>query len=128
MIDWGRYENFSEAEFRCSCCGKADMDAGFLDKLQAIRTAYGKPMRINSGYRCPDYNDAVSGSGRDGPHTTGRAADIGLSGADAREIVGMAYRQGMTGIGVKQKGPHNSRFIHLDDLDPPHPRPTIWSY
>ena len=36
---------------------------------------------------------------------------------------------GMTGIGIKQHGPHNKRFIHLDNLDnSTHPRPTIWSY
>jgi hypothetical protein len=36
----------------------------------------------------------------------------------------------MTGIGVAQRGPHDKRFIHLDDLknSEQNPRPWIWSY
>jgi hypothetical protein len=51
-------------------------------------------------------------------------------GADALELVALALAYGFTGIGVNQKGAHDGRFIHLDDLDnaPGQPRPCIWSY
>lgn len=126
--DWAKLPNFSEHEFLCKCgCGRADMDPEFMDKLQAIRTAVGQPMKVNSGFRCPDYNAKVSSTGTAGPHTTGCAADISASGPLALKIVHLALMVGMTGIGVAQKGDHAKRFIHLDDSNI-HRRPWIWSY
>lgn len=130
-LDWSRWPNFAEREFRCSCgCGRADMAPGFLDKLQAIRDRLGRPLIVNSGYRCPDYNMRISTSGRGGPHTTGHAADIAAAGADAELVDGIAVELGITGRGVKQHGPWPGRFLHLDDLEPggAHPRPRLWSY
>lgn len=43
--------------------------------LDPLREAYGKPITINSGYRCPELNKAVSGSPTS-DHMQGRAADI----------------------------------------------------
>ncbi len=43
--------------------------------LDPLRETYGKPIRVNSGYRCPELNRAVGGS-RTSDHMTGRAADI----------------------------------------------------
>jgi uncharacterized protein YcbK (DUF882 family) len=101
-----------------------------MDRLQSLRTQYNKPMVVTSGYRCPDYNARISSTGRDGPHTHGRAADIAVVGNQARNVVGMAITRGFTGIGVKQNGPHDGRFIHLDDLQDGFagPRPWMWSY
>ena len=127
MINWSHYPNFTEAEFACQCgCGKADMDPAFMGKLQQVRTAIDMPMRITSGYRCPDHNDNVSSTGRTGPHTTGRACDIGVQGADAKKLLSHLTIH-FSGIGIKQKG--SGRFIHVDDLAPPEfPRPNLWSY
>jgi zinc D-Ala-D-Ala carboxypeptidase len=104
------------------------MSPAFMDSLEQLRSAYGKPMPITSGYRCPKHNAAVSNTGGDGPHTTGRAADIGVRGSDAKRLLSEALKLGFTGIGINQKG--NARFIHVDDL--PNgatcPRPTVWSY
>ncbi len=63
-----------------------------------------------------------------GAHASGYACDIGVRGADALQIIGIALQLGFTGIGVNQKG--SGRFIHLDILNgtPQRPRPTIWSY
>lgn len=128
-MDWDnrRWPNFSPEEFRCKGSGRMEMNVDFLDRLQALRTAFGKPMIITSGYRSPEHNKAVSSTGSDGPHTTGRAVDVAVSGADAVKLVGLAIQMGFTGIGVKQKGPHAGRFIHLDDLTAG-PRPGMWSY
>lgn len=127
MINWDDYPNFSEGEFRCACCGRADMKPEFMQALQDMRHSAGFPFRVNSGFRCPDYNEKISTTGRNGPHTTGQAVDIGCSGFQAYEIQRLAHLYGMTGIGVSQRGPHMGRFLHLDNLEIS-PRPNIWSY
>jgi len=132
ITNWNEFPDFSEDEFRCqghSCCGnKADMDREFLICLQALRSAYGKPLVITSGYRCPDHNAAVSeATGRSGPHTTGRAADIKVSGQDAYHFLQLSFFHPFTGYGIMQRGPHQGRFIHLDTLTGSN-RPMLWSY
>ena len=47
--------------------------------LQPLRTAYGRGIKVNSGYRSPDVNAAVGGS-RTSDHTRGQAADIEIPG------------------------------------------------
>jgi uncharacterized protein YcbK (DUF882 family) len=120
-MDWSKYPNFSEREFRCRHCGKQEMRPEFMEKLQALRVAYGKPMTISSGYRCPDH-PVEKAKASPGMHATGLAADIAVSGAEAVEVLRLALAQGFTGIGVQQKGA--GRFIHLDTRT----QPTIWSY
>jgi len=47
-----------------------------VDKvLDPLRAAWGAPIVVNSGYRCPALNEAVGGS-KTSDHMTGRAADI----------------------------------------------------
>ena len=43
--------------------------------LDPLRDAYGKPIRVNSGYRSPALNAAVKGS-KTSQHMKGQAADI----------------------------------------------------
>lgn len=116
-------------EFECQCkCGRADMDSRFLADLEALRTAWGKPLIVTSGYRCPSHNAKVSTTGYNGPHTTGRAVDFAVRGKDAYLLMSLAMRMGFTGIGVNQKG--GARFLHLDKLSnsDAQPRPMLWSY
>lgn len=128
MINWNRYPNFSVNEFRCSHTGKDGMQPEFMDRLQKLRTAFGRPMFISSGYR-HETHPIEARKATPGAHTFGRAADIAIEGGDARELVGLAIAHGFTGIGVNQKGA-SGRFIHLDDLEqaPGRPRPWLWSY
>jgi uncharacterized protein YcbK (DUF882 family) len=116
--------NFTLKEFECSHCGAVEMQSGFLEKLQALRTSYGKPMRITSGYRCPNHPIEAK-KPTPGVHSTGRAADVAVRGMEAYRLVQLAFEHGFTGIGVQQKG--DGRFIHLDD-SPTESRPMIWSY
>ena len=98
--------------------------------LELLRAMYNKPIIISSGYRCGSHNLAVSNSGFDGPHTIG-AVDITISGQDAYDLTRAACLLGFSGIGIKQKWPHEVRFIHLDNCTIPGdriPRPMIWSY
>ena len=43
--------------------------------LEPLRQHFGKPIRINSGFRCKALNDAVGGA-KNSYHTKGRAVDI----------------------------------------------------
>lgn len=101
-----------------------------MDKVERLREKLQRPMRVTSAYRCPEYNAAVSSTGGKGPHTTGRAIDLAVSGYVAYEVLEAAFNMGFTGLGVAQKGDHLTRFIHLDDLPNAagQPRPWVWSY
>ena len=121
---------FSKHELECKCgCGVAEMDLEFLKILDQLRDDWGKPIILNSAYRCPDHNAAVSSTkSRTGPHTTGKAADLRVSRKDCYEVMKLAFMLNFTGIGVAQKG--SDRFLHLDTLTPMDSgiRPTVWSY
>lgn len=52
--------------------------------LQPIRDAYGKPIYVSSGYRCPKLNKAVGGVPTS-QHLRGEAADIYVKG-DNKEL------------------------------------------
>lgn len=118
---------FKMEEFACKCCGKIIMDSKFLEILDSIREEYGKPLKVTSGYRCPKHNQEVSSTGPNGPHTTGKAVDLQCSGTDAYKLTEIAYKHGITGIGVRQSGLHPSRFMHFDILEGA-TRPWIWTY
>lgn len=123
-MDWSRYPNFSEDEFKCSHSGKCAMDTGFMDKLQALRSELAEAMTVTSGYR--DTSHPVEASkGRPGTHTRGIAVDIACDGQQAYRIMALAMKHGFTGIGVSQSG--GGRFLHLDTFTGG-PRPNIWSY
>ena len=126
MIDWAKYPNFSRQEMSCKCgCNSEGIQPALMDKLQELRTAYGKPMRITSGYRCPKHPVEASKS-VPGAHALGLAADIGVQGAEAHKVLELALKHGFSGIGVQQKG--SGRFIHVDVATTELPRPTVWSY
>ena len=120
---------FTEEELACKGTDECDMHPEFMDKLIAVREDYNHPMIITSGYRHLAYNDTIGGA-KNSPHLYGRAVDIKVAGGDALRLIGAALRHGMTGVGVKQRGDHDRRFIHLDDMpqSDTHPRPWIWSY
>ena len=125
------WEYFSFDEMKCKCgCNKADMDPVFMSKLQALRKSLGFALPITSGYRCGNYNQEVSSTGIKGPHSLGRAVDIAVSGLEAYKLLQYAASFQFQGLGVKQSGPNNSRYIHLDDLieKDGYIRPTVWSY
>src|SRR6185312_8921618 len=99
-----RWPNFTPEEMACHGDGTLVVDEEFMDRLQALRTKLGFPLPISSGYRSPSYNSAVSHTGDDGPHTTGRAADIVIRGSSAVKLIAAALDLGFTGIGISQKG------------------------
>ena len=125
--DWTQFENFSASEFVCQHTGEEGIKLDFVAKVQKLRTAFGRPMAISSGYRSPEH-PIEARKAKPGAHASGRAVDIAVSGADALHLLQLALDSGdFTGVGIAQKGDFGSRFIHLDDLDNER-RPTIWSY
>ena len=125
------WPHFSHKELECHCgCSQMHMDPDFMLKIEELRHSFGKPMRVSSAYRCANHNERISKTGRNGPHTTGQAIDILVSGGDAYELLHYAIGYGFAGIGLRQSGPHANRFIHLDRLEslPSRPRPRVWSY
>lgn len=55
--------------------------------LYPLREWYGKPIYVNSGYRCPALNKAVGGVANS-QHLTGQAADIDTGGtAENRKLM-----------------------------------------
>jgi zinc D-Ala-D-Ala carboxypeptidase len=127
MMDWNTSTYFSMHEFKCSHTGQCDMNPEFIEKLNGLRLAFGKPMKITSGYRHVSH-PIERKKQTPGAHTTGQAADIAVSREDAFHLLSLALTKGFTGIGIQQKG--SGRFIHLDTLEnsKDRPRPTVWSY
>lgn len=120
-----------QREWACKGSGVILIVPSFLDRIENLRTRVGFALPINSGYRSPSHNAAVSFTGDDGPHTTGRAVDIAVHGVRALEVLAAAMQLGFTGFGLKQDGPVQGRYIHLDDLESNtdgRVRPALWTY
>lgn len=123
MIDWSRYPNFSPAEFACKHTGKCQMQAEFLERLQALRTEFGRSMRITSGYRHPTHPVEARKLHSNGEHTKGACADIACdNGADRYRLVQLALKHGFTRIGVAKT------FLHLGIGGAGLPQNVIWDY
>ena len=122
VTDWNKYPNFTEQEMSCSHTGKCEIDEAFMDKLQTLRTVYGKPMYVTSGYRDPTHPLEARKS-KPGDHAKGVAVDIHVFGQDALDLLRYALEYGFNRIGVNQKGAWGGRFIHLGLGTP-----AMWSY
>ena len=115
----------------CKCgCSQSGMHPDFMEKLEVLRVDYGHSINLSSAFRCPDYNLRISKkTGSAGPHTTGKAVDILVSGARAHKLMRLAFLHGFPRFGISQHGYHNKRFIHLDALNGESDLwPWVWSY
>ena len=80
---------------RCKKEHVANMTALVDNVLDPLREAYGKPITVNSGFRCPALNKAVKGSATS-DHMTGRAADItGGSPAENKKLFCLIQELGL---------------------------------
>lgn len=101
--------HFSAKELECPCCHVATMDTIFMDKLEKLRVAYGSPITINSGFRCPKHNKDVGGAPAS-YHMQGKAADIAVPNKTARyKLVKLALEIGFGGIEI------SSVHLHVDN-------------
>lgn len=111
-------KNFSLNEF--ASADGAEFPADVIENLrqlaknlQVIRDHFGKPIKINSGWRSPAHNKSVGGV-RNSQHVKGKAADIVIEGVTPQQlaaeieklIAAKKIRQG--GLGIYPN------FIHYD--------------
>lgn len=84
-------KHFNDTELRCKCCGrlppeaKANAEALVDNVLDPARELLGKPIHVNSGFRCPLHNTAVGGTAKS-QHILGEAADI-TAGSPAENLM-----------------------------------------
>jgi len=110
---------FKESEFKCPCCDKAKVSAFLIHLLNKVRNLYGKPMIVNSGFRCEKHNKAVGGK-PNSAHLRGTAADIKCTNSVDRYIlVSLFFEAGFKRMGIYED------FIHVD-VDEELPRPVLW--
>ena len=116
-----RTEHFSKNELSCPCCGVMGMNRKFLKRLEAVREDYGKPMNLNSAFRCADHNAAI-GSKPTSSSVMGKAVDIACVGSRERYELVRALLLHVCRIGIGEG------FIHADnDLANKSPD-VIWTY
>lgn len=117
-------ENFPVEELRCKCAeckGERpnEVNADALRALQAVRTRYGKPMKLTSAYRCAKHPvEAVKA--KPGTHHEGIAFDIAVPwGRDRMKLIKLALAEGFQGFGFA------NGFLHIDYRTDPL---TSWDY
>lgn len=123
MHDW---PHFTRAELRCPLTDQCVMNEAFMARLVCLRQALGAPMVVTSGYRSTAHNRRIGGA-PGSAHLDGRAVDVLMSGEGAFQLVKLAFEHGFSGVGLKQHGDWERRFVHLDDASH-NRRPRLWTY
>ncbi len=104
-----RWGNFApdEPNLACPCCGEFYLDPDAMDRLQHARDILARPMRINSGHRCPIHNARVGGAPMS-RHKLQIAFDISLAGHDPRALLDACREAGFSTFGFY------GTFLHTD--------------
>ena len=114
---------FTLDEFDCPTFkgSGVNMDSTLLRMLDDLRERYGKPLRVTSGYRTKEHNEAVGGV-PNSSHLRGVAVDIAATSSRERhDILKLAFEVGFDRIGIANS------FLHLD-IDDTKPKDCIWTY
>lgn len=95
------------------------MNEHMMVKLQELRELVRRPLYLSSAYRCADHPIEAK-KDMPGTHGQGLAVDIIVhNGAEAYEVMGIAFSMGFTGIA------YGENFIHIDIRKT---TPVIWRY
>ena len=113
---------FTDEEFGCPCgCGIKLISQFLVSKLDVARAVYGRPIVVNSGFRCYTHNLAVGGKVTSS-HRRGLAADIKVANSTDRfELVVVLLSVGFKRIGI------GDGLIHVD-VDPRKAQKVMWDY
>lgn len=105
--------HFAVQEFACPHCGEtaeASVLLALALALEKFRTVVGRPVAIDSSFRCAIHNLAIGGE-PDSEHLLGAAADIRAIGMSARQMyIAATQVKEFGGIGVNDL----DVFIHVD--------------
>ena len=100
-------QHFKKSELSCKCgCNQLQINMQLLYALEVLRRILGKPIIINSGYRCPKHNAKIGGV-TNSQHVLGTAADIRVPGMTPQEVY-MVAKYLFDGLGVYDN------FLHVD--------------
>jgi hypothetical protein len=114
-------KHFKIDEFKCPCCGKAEMSEKHLEMIDKARDLADVPFVITSGYRCPEHNAEVGGKANS-EHVTGEGSDIKAVGSRERfKIIDGLIAAGFTRIGI------GADFIHAGSDETKSPD-VCWTY
>ena len=114
-------KNFYLREFKCNCGCEMPNDVlknikVVAENLQVLRDFVGSSIKVNSAYRCKDYNRSIGGASRS-QHILGKASDIvvkGLTPDEVYDIVQNLRRNpSLKGVIFQGLGRYNT-FTHLD--------------
>jgi len=127
------FTRFTEKELKCRCgncdLGQKQMDHQFMIMATDLRNRVGV-MPVSSAVRCLLHNAKVSKfkshTLKANPDGLCHTLDFLTSGKLVPLFISTAIELGFTGIGIHQRGPHNQRFLHIDNL--PRPYPVTWTY
>jgi uncharacterized protein YcbK (DUF882 family) len=110
-------ENFWWHEARCNHCGGLPDNLESIIKtarfMEEVREYLGnQPMKVNSWYRCPEWNTTVGGAS-DSYHMKGQAVDFTIKTMTPRQVQAKLRKiWGASGI-VKGLGAYKG-FTHVD--------------
>ena len=111
-------DNFNVSEFACrggNCCSTVQIDDKLVEYVQKIRSHFGVPVTVNSGYRCPTHNKRIGGA-TNSYHARGMAADISVKGIAPKEVAKYAESIGIKGIGLYETD-RDGYFVHVDSRE-----------
>lgn len=97
-----------------------------IERVQALREHFGRPLKINSGYRSPGYNATLNGAARFSRHTYGDAIDFKINGVSFSAIAAKCRDLGAAFTQIYSSHIHcDWRTSPLEEsVFGPQPRPT----
>lgn len=121
---WEGIKYFNAKEFACQHCGEENINSDLVERVDKLRGLYGLPIKITSGYRCPDHPLTVTRP--TSSHALGLAADLAAKTSRERYMLlelifkhQLFKRIGISGI---------NKFIHVDVDDQNKSDQVVWLY
>ena len=108
-------KNFEPSELRCKCCGSIILTDNSIEAhriLQKTRDIYSRPIDVNCGTRCPNYNTEIPDASKSSEHMKGLAFDLTISSPTIDKLmilIDCARQAGFTYIRLYKK----RLFIHV---------------